>query len=138
MRLWTTRTVDAPAEEAWAILTDLDRWPDWGPSVTGAELDAPGRFETGATGRVRTVAGPPLPFVLTDVRPGEAWSWRVAGVPATRHRVEPRGEGWCRVGFGVPVWAPPYLVVCAVALRRIERLLDDGTLSGRRRPADER
>lgn len=123
MPLWTTRTIDAAAEDAWALLTDLERWADWGPSVTGAELDPPGRFETGATGRVHTVVGPSLPFELTDVRDGGEWSWRVAGVPATSHRVEPRGEDRCRVGFGVPVWASPYLAVCAVALRRIERAL---------------
>jgi hypothetical protein len=45
----------------------------------------------------------------------------VAGIPATGHRVVP-DPGGCVVTFTVPWWAPFYLPVCAVALRRIERL----------------
>lgn len=122
MQLWTRRTMDATPTAAWALLTDLDRWPDWGPSLTGATLDEPGRFETGATGTVRTAVGIDLPFELTDVVDGRRWSWDVAGASATTHEVEPV-DGGVRVSFGVPVWAPPYLPVCAVALRRIDSLL---------------
>jgi hypothetical protein len=35
--------------------------------------------------------------------------------------VVPDGDG-CRVTFGVPIWAPAYLAVCALALKRIEDL----------------
>lgn len=120
--LWTRRTIDATPEAAWALLTDLDRWADWGPSVTGATLDEPGRFETGATGRIHTVVGLDLPYELTDVVDGRRWSWDVGGIAATAHEVEPV-DGGVRVSFGVPVWAPPYLAVCALALRRIDSLL---------------
>ena len=43
------------------------------------------------------------------------------GIPATGHRVIPQ-DGGCLVTFTVPWWAPAYLPVCALALRRIERL----------------
>ncbi len=123
--LWTHRTIAAEAAAAWSLLTDLDRWRDWGPSVRGATLDAPGRFEPGATGQVTTVVGIRLPFRLTDVDPGHRWAWRVAGIPATVHTVEPDRAG-VRVGFGVPAPAVPYLAVCSLALRRIEALLAPG------------
>ena len=45
-----------------------------------------------------------------------------AGIPATGHRVDPV-DGGARVAMDVPVWAAPYLTVCALALRRIEKLL---------------
>ncbi|MFN3216539.1 MAG: hypothetical protein ACE367_08600 [Acidimicrobiales bacterium] len=53
----------------------------------------------------------------------EIESWKVAGVPATSHAVEALGDDRCRAGFGVPVAAAPYLAVCALALRRIERIV---------------
>jgi uncharacterized protein YndB with AHSA1/START domain len=122
--LWTHRTIAADPAAAWALLTDTDRWADWGPTVRGGELDSPGRFETGATGHVRTVTGLALPFELTEVVPGRRWSWKVAGIPATAHTVEP-ADGGVEVGFGVPFPAAAYLAVCVLALRRIESLLSE-------------
>ncbi|CAN5438862.1 SRPBCC family protein [soil metagenome] len=124
--MWITREVDAPAERAWAVLVDLDRWPAWGPSVAEARLDDGSggrRLTADSHGRVRPFVGPWIPFRVDAFDDGRSWSWRVAGVPATRHRVEPLGPDRCEVAFFVPVWALPYAVVCRVALRRIDGLL---------------
>lgn len=104
----------------WQILTDLDAWPKWGPTVAKAELDGAG-FELGATGRVWTPVGVPLPFVISELDQGRTWAWNVAGVPATRHGVEPLDDG-SRVWMSAPVWAPAYLPVLAIALRRIDAM----------------
>jgi hypothetical protein len=77
----------------------------------------------GAHGEVTLHGGIRLPFVVTAVDAPNGWSWRVAGVAATDHRVEDLGDGTCRVGFGVPWPAAPYLGVCQVALARIAGLL---------------
>jgi hypothetical protein len=74
---------------------------------------------------VQPPLGPALPFTITGFVPGRCWSWRVAGIPATTHEVEPVEAG-TRVTFGVPLWATAYLAVCAVALRRLERLAAPG------------
>jgi uncharacterized protein YndB with AHSA1/START domain len=117
--MWTvSRTIEASADAVWHVLTDLDAWPRWGPTVAGAELDGSG-FELGATGRVWTPVGVPLPFVISELDPGRTWAWNVAGVPATRHGVEPHGNG-CRAWMSAPLWAPAYLPVLAIALRRID------------------
>lgn len=121
--MWVTRAVAAPPERVWDLLVDLRRWPEWGPSVRGATLDDGGtRLTAGATGHVRAVVGPALPFTVTTWDDGRRWAWRVAGVSATAHRVDALGGDRCRVGFRVPAWAPAYAVVCAIALRRIEAL----------------
>lgn len=120
MRFSVSRRMAAPAGAIWELLTDVGRWPEWGPSVRGAELDSAG-FSAGSTGRVRTVAGLSLPFRVTEFRDGRSWSWSVAGLRATGHLVVPEGDG-CRVTFTVPWWAPAYLPVCAAALRRIARI----------------
>ena len=141
MTFSVSRRIAASAEDVWALLTDTGKWPDWGPSITGVEPAAPGittgpaagpadspgsgpeagGLAPGSHGRVRTVLGPALPYKVTAFEPGRYWAWSVAGIPATGHRVIPQ-DGGCLVTFTVPWWAPAYLPVCAVALRRIERL----------------
>lgn len=102
-------------------MSEYRRWSDWGPSVTAVE--APGsRVETGCRGRVKTAAGPWVPFEITRVE-GWSWDWRVLGIDATGHRVEqtPRGS---RVVFSAPRWAFAYAPVLWLALRRIARLAE--------------
>ena len=114
-------TLDAPAAVAWRLLTDTHAWPQWGPSVRA--MDAPQRFITAGTrGRVKMAPGLWLPSEITNWEEGRAWAWRVGGIPATGHRVTPVTESACRVAFTIPRWAPFYVPVCRVALRRIASL----------------
>ena len=123
MGLGVDRHMDAPAAQAWQVLVDLECWPRWGPSVRRAVLDDGfGELTLGVSGRVWTAVGVQLPFVITEFDPGHRWSCAVAGVAATGHEVTTTGRG-CRVRFEVPWWAGAYLPVCAVALARIENML---------------
>lgn len=115
-----SRRVEVPAARAWDLLVETERWPEWGPSVLA--VDAPPRVGPGTRGRVRTPLGW-LRFEVTGYEEGRAWRWRVAGMPATGHRVEPLGAQACRITFEVPLWATPYALVCRVALGRIARLV---------------
>jgi uncharacterized protein YndB with AHSA1/START domain len=119
--LTVARFMPAAPEAAWRVLTDLDAWPKWGPTVERAELDDAAPLRLGSRGKVWVPLGLAAPFEVTEFEDGRAWAWKVAGVPATRHAVTPQ-QGGCVVTFGVPIWAPPYLAVCALALPRIEAL----------------
>jgi uncharacterized protein YndB with AHSA1/START domain len=116
-----SRVVRAAPSAVWAVLTDLQAWPQWGPTVAGAELDGAGELALGAHGKVFTPVGVPLPFTITEFEPGRRWAWRVAGIPATAHGVEPVGDG-TRVYMSAPLPAAPYVPVLAIALRRIDRM----------------
>jgi uncharacterized protein YndB with AHSA1/START domain len=116
-----SRHIDAPAAAVWKVLVDLDAWPRWGPTVSGADLDGD-ELTLGATGHVRTPVGLALPFEITDFDPGRRWAWSVAGVPATSHSVEPDGSG-CLASMAAPWFAPAYLPVLAIALQRIDRMV---------------
>ena len=117
-------TFTAPAVDAWRLLTDTRTWPQWGPTVTAVDTE-PTVIGPGSTGRLRTPGGLWLPFTITTFDPGSRWSWRVAGIPATGHRVEATDRG-CRIVFEVPRFSAPYTVVCRVALRRMGHLLATG------------
>lgn len=119
--VWTSAAIKAPAEHVWNLMTDVDVWPDWGPTTRAARIDGD-IFEAGTTGTVTTVFGIDVRFEVTDLVDGEFWAWKVAGVPATHHTVRSRGAGRCEAGFGVPWIAAPYLLACKAAMRRLEKL----------------
>ncbi|UCD34705.1 MAG: SRPBCC family protein [Nitrospiraceae bacterium] len=118
-----SREYRVPCQRLWEVITDASRWPEWGPSVTAVEC--PDRMiRKGSRGRVKTALGIWVGFAITDYEEGRSWSWNVLGVPATGHRVEPAGEGSCRLVFEVPLLAAAYAVVCKAALDRIARILE--------------
>lgn len=123
MILTADRQIAAPPAAVWKLLVDLDAWPKWGPTIRGARLD-PQHTELGlhATGTVQTSLLVSVPFEVTEFDSGRSWAWRVAGVPATRHRVDPV-PGGTRASMDVQWWQAPYLAVCSIALRRIEAML---------------
>ncbi|WP_342743160.1 SRPBCC family protein [Mycobacterium numidiamassiliense] len=120
LMLTVDRTIAAPPAAVWGLLVDLQAWPQWGPTIRSATLDQPhSGLGLHATGTVQTSLLVAVPFEVTEFDSGRQWAWRVAGVPATRHRVEPLGNG-SRATIALPWWAAPYLTVCALALRRID------------------
>jgi hypothetical protein len=129
MSLQTQLVIPVPAAAAWHLLIDTTLWPRWGPSVRA--VDVPARcIGPSMRGRVQTPAGLWLPFQISEWDEGRLWVWRVAGLPATGHRVEPLAPASCCVTFTVPIWAPLYLPVCRIALRRLSTLA--GTAAGSR------
>ena len=122
VRLVASREIEAPAADVWRVLVEPARWPTWGPSITAVECGDE-RIRAGSTGRVRTVVGLWLPFEITTCEEYR-WTWRIGSVPATGHRVTPLGPDRCRATFEVPLLAAPYVLVTALALRRIARLVE--------------
>ncbi len=119
----TSIEIAAPAGAAWKLLTDTGRWTEWGLSITQVECGQ--RYiAQGTSGRVKTVFGFWLPFRIDTFEEGKNWSWLVAGIKVTGHRVESSGPEKCRVMFSVPLLAAPYLLVCRLALTRIKRILE--------------
>ncbi len=124
---WRARQSEAVVDAAWAWLTDTRHWPEWGPTVTDVRLDHEGHvLRADSTGSVRTPVGLWLRFEVEQWRrePNRReWSWRVGGIAATSHRVVRRENG-CRISLGAPIWAPAYLPVLEVGVRRLARLAE--------------
>ncbi|WP_436928907.1 SRPBCC family protein [Halosimplex halobium] len=126
-RLVVDRVVGADAETAWAVLTDTEQWPEWGPSVT-AVRSRDRYIEPGSRGEVQVAGGPWVPFEV-DTCADYRWTWRVARIPATGHAVTPLGDDRSRVAFEIPLLAGGYAVVCRRALDRIASLAERDELS---------
>lgn len=117
----TSRRIDAAAPEVWRVIIDTRLWPEWGPTVRA--VDYPSRWlTTEATGRVQTIGGVWLPFAVTHFEDGREWSWSVAGVPATGHRLVSLGANETELTFTVPWLAAPYVPVLRRGLALVERL----------------
>jgi len=114
--------LDAPTSRVWQLITDTETWPCWGPSVR--KVDSPERFiRTGLKGRILTPFGIWAPFSIEKFQPERYWDWRVSGIPATGHLVEPMDSHKSRLIFTVPAWALPYGFVCRIALNKIKQLI---------------
>lgn len=120
-RLLAGRVLEASAERVWDLLTDTERWPEWGPSVRAVQ-SSDRHIRTGTTGRIRTPVGVTVPFEITHCEEYR-WTWTVARVPATGHSVEPLGENRCRVAFELSPLLTGYVPVCQRALDHIEAAL---------------
>ena len=122
-RLEASHVIAAPAADAWDLLVDTTRWPEWSPIVGGVEA-SDRRIRPGTTGRIR-VPGAWVPFRVTSYVPAERrWGWRVLGLPGAGHRVDDLGPERCRIAFELPLTATGYAPVCLRALDRLEDLLE--------------
>ncbi len=123
LRAKVNRSFYSSCGQIWELITDTNTWPEWGPSVSAVESES--RFIMKDTkGKVKTAGGIWLPFFITEYEEGHFWSWNVAGIPATGHRVESRENGLCLLTFEIPLLAAPYAYICKIALDRIAGILE--------------
>ena len=107
----------------WDLITDTTQWPRWGPTVKAVRCSQR-HIGKDSRGQVLTAVGVWLPFVITDFEPECFWSWKVASISATGHRIQP-ADGGCNLWFDIPIIAAPYFIICQVALNRIQNLLSE-------------
>lgn len=119
-----TKTINASTEGVWEILIDTSLWPVWGPSVQA--VDCSQRYiSAGVKGRLKTALGLWADFEITAYEPLRYWGWKVAGIPATGHRLRRLAGETCELIFEMPFVAFPYALICRQALNRIARLTEN-------------
>ncbi len=119
--LEVSHTIDASSHDVWRIMTDTRLWPYWGPSVHEVKCTDT-VVRVGSTGRIKLFKSFWVKFAITEFEEGKYWSWHILGFRTTGHRVEPISATRCRAVFMVPIFAAPYVVVCKMALKRIDEL----------------
>lgn len=117
--LKVSRVIDSSPAAVWNLLIDTQQWPVWGPSVRTV-ICSDRYIRQHSKGRIQTSLGIWVNFSITDFIEHTYWSWRVAGIPATGHRLETLDSQRCRLIFEIPFFAFPYAAVCKIALTRIQ------------------
>jgi hypothetical protein len=94
---FTIRTdIPAPVAIVWMVMADVERWPEWTPSVTRVKLLSPGALQVGSRVRIYQPQLPPAFWRVTELIPGAGFTWvsRLPGVRVTaQHAAEAIASG---------------------------------------------
>ena len=99
-------TVDiaAPPEHVWEVLTDVEAWPQWAPTVTSVRRLYDGPLREGSRAEISQPRLPDTEYVVTEVVPGSSFTWVASGPgvrTTARHDAEPLPDGGTRVRLSV-------------------------------------
>jgi carbon monoxide dehydrogenase subunit G len=98
MKFSITTEVDAPPNVVFAVLSEIERWPEWTPTVTRVERlgDAGAPLALGSRLRIVQPKVPPAEWTVTALEPGRGFQIVSRSPGATvqaDHRAEPTGAG---------------------------------------------
>jgi uncharacterized protein YndB with AHSA1/START domain len=89
--------IAASPARVWAVMRDVERWPEWTASVTRVERLTPGPFAPGSRVRVLQPKLPPTIWTVTEVDDAARYFTWIAGAPGmrvvARHSVEATATG---------------------------------------------
>jgi uncharacterized membrane protein len=109
--------IDAGAADVWSIYSDVERWPEWTPSVRKSAYVAGHELVVGSRVRIEQPKLPKAQWEVTEVEPGRSWTWVATG-PGVRttatHTLEPVDAGTTRVHQTIEQRGPLGAVIARV------------------------
>jgi uncharacterized protein YndB with AHSA1/START domain len=91
-----TVDIDAPPERVWDVMVDVEKWPEWTPSMSSVKRLDPGELRVGSRARIKQPGLAPNTMTVTHLERDKTFTWatRAPGLLVTAtHTVEPRGKG---------------------------------------------
>jgi uncharacterized membrane protein len=84
--------IAAPADVVWRVMSDVERWHEWTPSVSGVRLLDPAPIRVGSRAMIRQPKFPPAMWQVVSIDQGSSFVWK-SGLPGMwvygHHSVEP-------------------------------------------------
>ena len=103
MRNEITVQIDAPAERVWRVMADLERWPEWTPTMASVKRLDNGEFRLGSRARIRQPKLMGAVWKVSSMVPGRSFELQnsSAGLRSVAgHRIEPQTDS-CKVTIWV-------------------------------------
>jgi carbon monoxide dehydrogenase subunit G len=119
--------VDAPLEEAWQRLAEVERWPEWAPHITSVTVSPPGELGPTSSGALQIKRLGRNTFRMSVWEPPVRWEW-VGGLAGVRiyydHRFESAGPAATRLEWLVALHGPLAPLIRPVFARVYGRNVD--------------
>ena len=88
--------IAAPPADVWKVMSDVERWAEWTPTITRVELLDGKPFGLGARARIHQPKLPVAVWTVTMLEPGRFFEWRSVApglLSVAGHRVSAAGDG---------------------------------------------
>jgi hypothetical protein len=92
----TSIDIAAPPADVWAVMADVERWPEWTASVMSITRTSDGPLGVGSTARVKQPKLAPADFTITTWQPERGFDWVTSNPLVTalgHHAIEPTATG---------------------------------------------
>jgi carbon monoxide dehydrogenase subunit G len=109
MRIEQSVSVNAPREVVWAVLVDVETWPQLTDSVTSLNRLETGPLRVGSRASIKQPRLPTSVWTVTELVDQERFTWDTTG-PGWRthavHDVIPAGPGSCTLHLLLEITGP--------------------------------
>jgi uncharacterized protein YndB with AHSA1/START domain len=88
--------IDAPPEKVWAVMVDVESWPEWAESFQRVQRLEDDELGEGSTAKLRVKGAPTSIWTVIDFSPGKVFTWstKARGVESiAEHIIVPDGAG---------------------------------------------
>lgn len=88
--------IGANPARVWEVMSDIERWPDWTPSVLSVKKLNGGPLAQGTSARVHAKGTPESTWTVSESIPARSFTWgtKVRGAATTAgHVIEPTNAG---------------------------------------------
>jgi uncharacterized membrane protein len=132
--------IAAPPATVWRVMADVERWPEWTPSVRRVKLLTPGPLRVGSRARIQQPGFPPAWWRVTELEADRGFTW-VSTVPGLRvtgkHWIEAMNDG-CRVTLSIYYdgWLGPLLASCTASINNRYLAMEADGLQGAKPKAE--
>ena len=119
-----TVEIEASPDKVWAILADVERWPEWSASMANVERLNGEPLALGARVRVKQPRMPTLVWKVTELDPGQSFSWQSDSTGVTTvgsHVVKATANNRVTVTLGIHQSGPLAPVIGLLTSKIIRR-----------------